>query len=58
MQHATDTISNERHNYHVDIKRRDGGALRIAQRDDGEDEVNDEVGIACRFSMTRCVGLQ
>ena len=59
MEHATDAICNEQHTDQVDIKWRNGGALRTAQRDDDEDGGDDdEVGATRDFSMMRCVGLQ
>ena len=58
MQHVTDEIHNERQTDRIDIKRRDGGALKTVQRDDSGDGINDEVSATRNFSMTRCVGMQ
>ena len=52
-----DAIGNEQYADRVGIKQRDGGVLRTAQRDEGEDG-GDEVGKTCNLSITRCVGIQ
>ena len=58
MQHTTDAIHNEQYTDRVNIKRHNGGALRTAQHDNGEDGGDDEFGATHKFSMMRCVGLE
>ena len=58
MQHETNAIRNEQQIDRVDIKKRNGGVLRMAQCNDGDDGGDDEVGATRNFSMMRCVRLQ
>ena len=52
-----DAIRNEQQTNRVGIKQCDGGVLRTAQRNDGEDG-GDEVSATRDLSMMRCAGLQ